>query len=260
MEALVFGLVVGISLGLTGGGGSIFAVPLLVYGLGLSLRTSVALSLAVVGLTALYGALLQARHGTVRWLAGAILGLGGIFSAPLGAWLGHLLPERMGLVLFSLIMVIVGWRMLAGGASEVPVPWISCRRESGHPPQFHISCGFKLLIAGALTGILAGIFGVGGGFLLVPALLIVAGLDMPEALGSSLVGVFLISVSGFAANSSFVHAENLLVGAWFLGGATLGMTAGTAVKRFLPAQRLRQVFAISVFLVAAYVAGRALLG
>ncbi len=260
MEALLFGLVVGISLGLTGGGGSIFAVPLLVYGLGLNLRTAVALSLAVVGLTALYGAILQARHGTVRWLAGAILGLGGVLSAPLGAWVGHMLPERMGLVLFSLIMVVVGWRMLAGGAGEIFVPWISCRRAPGKSSQFHLSCGFKLLVAGALTGILAGIFGVGGGFLLVPALLIVARLDMAEALGSSLVGIFLISTSGFAANASFVHAGDLLIGAWFLAGAALGMTAGAAVKRFLPPQRLRQVFAISVFLVAAYVAGRALLG
>ena len=101
-------VIVGLSLGLTGGGGSIFAVPLLVYGLGLDFRSSVALSLAVVGLTSAYGAALQARQGHVLWGAGAVLGLGGVLAAPLGAWIGAQMPQRLSLLLFAALMVFIG--------------------------------------------------------------------------------------------------------------------------------------------------------
>ena len=110
--ALVYGVIVGLSLGLTGGGGSIFAVPLLLYGLGLDFRRAVAVSLAVVGLTALYGAVLQARRGHVLWGAGAVLGLGGVMAAPLGGWIGARLPAQLSLLLFAALMIFIGERML----------------------------------------------------------------------------------------------------------------------------------------------------
>lgn len=114
METLlpvILGSIVGISLGLTGGGGSIFAVPLLVYALGLELRRAVALSLAIVGLTALFGALIQGRHGRVLWKAGGTLGAGGIVAAPLGARVGEWLPEPIALYLFAALMGVVGLLM-----------------------------------------------------------------------------------------------------------------------------------------------------
>jgi uncharacterized protein len=263
ISALLFGAIVGVSLGLTGGGGSIFAVPLMLYGLGLDLRRAVALSLAVVGLTALYGAILQARSGRLLWGAGAMIGVGGILGAPLGAWAGARLPETLMLLLFAALMVVIGWRMLARReqGAEVPLSWMTCRREPGaDAPRFHLPCATKLVTAGALTGLLSGIFGVGGGFLVVPALLIVTGIRLERALATSLIGIFLISVSAFAANARHLSAGDLPVAAWFLGGAGAGMTGGIWLKQFLSEVRLRQFFAGIVFLVAGYIVFRALAG
>lgn len=258
--SIIYGSVVGLSLGLTGGGGSIFAVPLLVYGLHVGLRRAVAISLAVVGLTALYGAALQARGGRVLWGAGVALGCGGIAAAPLGAWFGARLPEKAGLIAFAALMVFIGIRMLRNGnqAAEVPMSWITCRREPEGKPRFHWRCALKLVAAGALTGILSGIFGVGGGFLVVPALLVVAGLDIDQALATSLVGIFLIAASGFAANSAELVSSDIPLALWFLGGAGVGMTLGAAAKTKISGARLRQFFAVSVLCVAGYVALRSL--
>ncbi len=257
IAALIYGAVVGLSLGLTGGGGSIFAVPLLVYGLGLGMRSAVALSLLVVGLTAIYGAALQCRGGTVRWRAGLVLGLGGLMTAPLGSWLGRLLPEALALLLFALLMLLVGWRMWSQPTQATEVPLapsrLACRvPTAGTVDRFQPACAAKLLFAGAVTGVLAGMFGVGGGFLVVPALLIVARLPIVQALATSLVGIGLISIVGFAANAGQLAANDRLVGMWFLIGAGAGMTIGIAVKRFLPGRYLSRGFALMVIAVAGW--------
>lgn len=261
MLPLVYGAVVGLSLGLTGGGGSIFAVPLLIYGLGLDFRQAVAVSLAVVGLTALYGAALQARRGHVLWGAGAVLGLGGVAAAPLGALIGSRLPAQLSLALFAGLMVFIGARMLrrAGDPSDVPLSWISCERRADGRPKFSPLCAGKLLSAGAVTGILSGVFGVGGGFLVVPALLVVTCVSIERALATSLVGIFLISASGFAANSGNLTAEVTPLALTFLAGSALGMTVGTWAKKFVAAAVLSKIFGVSVIATAIYVLFRSLL-
>lgn len=255
---LLYGCVVGLSLGLTGGGGSIFAVPLLVYGLGLGLRHAVAVSLAIVGLTALYGAIIQARRGLVLWGAGVMLGLGGIMAAPLGAWIGARMPDRLSLLLFAGLMVLIGVRMLRkkGDNSDVPISWMSCQRNADGKPHFSFPCAGKLLVAGGLTGVLSGIFGVGGGFIVVPALLIVTGVGIESALATSLVGIFLIAASGFAANLGHLTSSDTPLALWFLGGSVLGMTLGATIKTFLPARALQVLFGVSVLGTATYVVFR----
>jgi len=245
---LLFGLVVGLSLGLTGGGGSIFAVPLLVYGLGLEFRRAVAVSLLVVGLTALYGAVLQARRGHVLWGAGAVLGLGGILAAPFGARIGSLLSTQVSLLLFAALMAFIGLRMLLRreSAGDVPLSWIRCERRSDGRPRFSLRCAGKLFAAGALTGILSGIFGVGGGFLVVPALLVVTCVSIERALATSLVGIFLIAVSGFAANAVNLSPGDAGLAGFFLLGSAAGMTGGAWLKQFLPAAGLQRIFGLSV--------------
>jgi uncharacterized membrane protein YfcA len=252
---LIYGGIVGLSLGLTGGGGSIFAVPLLVYGLGLDFRAAVALSLAVVGLTSAYGAALQARRGHVLWRAGAVLGAGGILAAPLGAWIGAQMPQRMSLVLFAALMVFIGVRMLRarGEPAEAPRSWMRCQRRADGHPHFSVACAGKLLAAGALSGILSGIFGVGGGFLLVPALILVACLDIERALSTSLVGISLIAASGFAANAGHLDRGDGILALWFLGGSVAGMTLGAWVKTFVPARGLNMLFGLGVLGAAAFV-------
>jgi uncharacterized protein len=252
---LLYGGIVGLSLGLTGGGGSIFAVPLLVYGLEAGMRRAVALSLAVVGLTSLYGALLQARSGLVVWGAGLVLGVGGIIGAPFGARLGALLPEQLALLLFAGLMLLIGWRILqpTEGALEVPLPWVSCARSAEGKPHFNLACAAKLLAFGALTGVLSGIFGVGGGFLVVPALMVVTGIGIEQALATSLVGIFLIAGSGFAANANQLAAGDAELGLLFLLGSGAGMTLGAALKTSIPAVWLKRIFGLTVLGVAAYV-------
>jgi hypothetical protein len=260
MLPLLYGAIVGLSLGLTGGGGSIFAVPLLIYGLGLDFRQAVAVSLAVVGLTALYGAALQARRGHVLWGAGAVLGLGGIVAAPFGALIGSHLPAQLSLALFAGLMLFIGVRMLRrpGAAGDVPISWISCERRPDGRPKFSPLCAGKLVSAGALTGILSGIFGVGGGFLVVPALLLVTCVSIERALATSLVGIFLISASGFAANAGNLTPAVAPLAFTFLGGSAVGMTAGAWLKKFVPATFLSKLFGFSVIGTAIYVLLRSL--
>lgn len=256
IEAVLSGVLVGLSLGLTGGGGSILAVPLLLGVLGLALRDAVTVSLSVVGLTALYGALLQRR--LVLWGPGLVLGAGGVAGAPLGAWLGSDLPEGPTLALFSVLMVFIAYRMWRGGQGEdVPLsPW-SCPRDAGGQLSFRWSCAGKLAAAGVLTGVLSGIFGVGGGFLVVPALLVVTAMPVPAALATSLVAIFLISAAAFVSNVAVLPSFPAITAAWFLLGGALGMTAGSAWKSRVPPVALRKVFAVALVLVAAWVGIRA---
>ncbi len=241
MLALLLGSLVGLSLGLTGGGGSIFAVPLLVYGLHLGFREAVALSLAIVGSTALYGATIQARRKVVLWGAGGVLGLGGILTAPLGAALGHYLPDRLSLMLFAGLMIVVGAQMLRG-RNEMVIAAIACQRTSQGELHFSWQCAAKLFVTGMVTGVLSGVFGVGGGFLLVPALLLVTGISIDSAMATSLVAIALISASGFAANLKHLNPQSITIASLFFVGSMLGMTGGASVKRHLPAQTLRRLF------------------
>jgi uncharacterized membrane protein YfcA len=254
--ALLYGALVGLSLGLTGGGGSIFAVPLLVYGLDLPFRAAVTVSLMVVGATSLYGATLQARRNNVVWGAGAVLGLGGIISSPLGSTIGGRLSEELSLLLFSLLMVFIGTRMVkkqATTSTDVPVSWVSCAHTPGAAHQFSLLCAAKLISAGAVTGILAGIFGVGGGFLLLPALLIVARLPIHQASGTSLVSIVLICAAALAANLESSISLWSVTNGVFLLGALIGMTTGSYAKELLPAETLRRTFAGLVLATALWI-------
>lgn len=249
MLALLLGSLVGLSLGLTGGGGSIFAVPLLVYGLSLDFREAVTLSLAIVGSTALYGASIQARRKVVLWGAGAVLGLGGILTAPLGATLGQRVSERLSLMLFAGLMLMVGVQMIAGRRDMV-IAAIACQRTPQGELRFSWRCGAKLLTTGMIAGVLSGIFGVGGGFLLVPALLMVTGISIDSAMTTSLVSIALISASGFVANLANLNPERFVVGGVFLLGSIVGMTLGASVKRHLPSNTLRTIFGTVIIVTA----------
>jgi uncharacterized membrane protein YfcA len=190
MITMLYGGIVGIALGLTGGGGSIFAVPLLLYAIGLPLREAVTVSLGVVGLTALYGAGFQ--RSLVSWLPGIIFGIGGILGAPAGAWIGVRLPQFWTLMLFAGLMVFIGVRMWSDRKTKPgEVSRFTCRRDTDGVLRLHWPCSAKLLFAGGTTGVLSGTFGVGGGFLVVPALLLVTAMPIERALATSLVCIAL---------------------------------------------------------------------
>ncbi|MFP4510531.1 MAG: sulfite exporter TauE/SafE family protein [Spirochaetaceae bacterium] len=254
--AVAFGLLVGLSLGLTGGGGSILAVPLLIYGLGMELRAAVAISLAVVGLTSLFGAVIQAKSGNVLWKAGVILGLGGIIAAPFGAQLGTRIPENISLVLFAALMIFVGARMARreNSASEVPAGSFSCPLDEQGRPAGGITCALKLGAAGLMTGVLSGFFGVGGGFLLAPALIFVAGVSIDRALATSLVAIALTAVSGFIANFAAAYGSPIALTVVFAVGSWAGMVGGAWLKQYLSPLVLRRIFAVVAVAAGLFVA------
>jgi uncharacterized membrane protein YfcA len=249
LPSLCYGLVVGVSLGLTGGGGSIFAVPLLIYGLGIPVRSSIGLSLAVVGATAGFGAMLRLKAREVDVRSGIVFALGGMGFAPVGTWVGHSIPSSVILSCFAILMTFVGWRMWMGKADAAGEVGPCVIRGNGKPGP---GCYTRLAGAGAAAGLLSGLFGVGGGFIIVPALLYVTGTTIHRAVATSLLVIFLISLSGVAANLVSGQVFPMPVSVLFLAGGLLGMVAGGAVRSKLSGPALRKVFAIAMWLVGAY--------
>jgi len=251
--AVLFGSLVGISLGLTGGGGSTFAVPLLIYGLGFTFQRATALSLAVVGVTALYGAVLHRREGHVRWFEGIVLGLGGIAGVPLGRFIAQQISERTSLILFASLMVYIALRMLFPNRGPGSPRWLQCRARGGDAERLPLSCVARLGGAGFLTGILSGLFGVGGGFLLMPALLIVAQASIREAMATSLVSIVIIAFAGVSGSVQLLTSIGVLIPGLFLLGSVCGMTAGVVIKKSCAPRTLQIIFGVSVLLTAVFV-------
>ncbi len=251
LAPLLFGLLIGVSLGLTGGGGSIFAVPLLIYGLGQPVSTAAGLSLAAVGLTAGFGATL--RRSDLEWRSGLVFAGAGMALAPAGAALARHLAPALVLTAFALLMLVVGWRMWAGRSGDALATGPCVARGDG---KLHPGCYARLIGAGASAGVLSGLFGVGGGFIIVPALVFVTGMAIHRAVATSLLVIFLIAISGVTAH--LLHGAHFppLLSALFVAGSFAGMLAGSGLRTRLSASRLRQVFAAGMWLVAAYMLWR----
>jgi uncharacterized protein len=246
IAALLLGLVIGGLLGLFGGGGSILAVPALLYGVGMPLSAAVPTSLVVVGLSSVTAVLPRIRTGQLQWRLAAIFGLAGAAAAFGGAAVNRLLEPWVVMAGFSGLMVAAGIRMLVRGRPTgndcvLPGGGIDWR-----------SCIPKAVGAGVVVGFLTGLFGVGGGFLIIPALVLFLGLPMTTAIGTSLVIIVVNSVAGFLAYLGEVDLDYGLAAA-FAGTAIVGsLVAGRFATR-LPADRLRRWFAYLVLLVAVVV-------
>lgn len=266
--AALFGIVVGVSLGLTGGGGSIVAVPLLVYGLSVAPRQAVGVSLAAVGATALAGAVHRLWRREVEVRTGLLFAAAGMLGAPVGTAVGRRVPEALLLLLFAALMLWVAarmWRKASRRPEEAsvvraPVQRSSrveagpaCRRDPAGSLRMTSRCGVVLASAGVGTGVLSGLFGVGGGFVVVPALVLVSGMDIHRAVATSLLVIALVSASGLA--SLLVAGEPLsgpLVLA-FAGGGVGGLALGTVLGRTLSPVALQKGFAVVIVVVAAFV-------
>jgi uncharacterized membrane protein YfcA len=272
--SLLFGGVVGLSLGLTGGGGSIFAVPLLVYGLAVPPREAIGISLAAVGSTALLGCLRRLVRGEVEARTGLLFAVAGMIGAPVGSWLGGWVPEALLLTLFSGLMVLVAARMWLQAARRPEEARIvraaldplaaeergpACRRDPSGRLHLTSRCFAVLVVAGWVAGVLSGLFGVGGGFVIVPALVLVTGMGIHRAVATSLLVIALVSASGVA---SFVAAGRPLpldlTGLFVLGGVG-GMELGTLLGRRLGGPGLQKLFAAAMVAVAAFIVLRTLI-
>jgi len=218
---ILFGILVGGALGLTGGGGSIFAVPLLVHGLHLPIHQAVGVSLAAVGLTACAGAVIGVRRKIVELRSGVIFAAGGIIAAPIGVWVGRQLPGAFLLMSFGVLMVVIAvatWHRAAKRPKEAQMlrADIVFGSEENFGPTCRVNpegvltltapCAGVLITAGLLTGLFAGLFGVGGGFVIVPALMFVTNLSIHRAVATSLFVIALVSASGFISLMVFAVA------------------------------------------------------
>ncbi|AII11242.1 sulfite exporter TauE/SafE family protein [Rhodococcus opacus] len=244
--ALALGVVIGILLGLLGGGGSILAVPGLVYGLGIPLDQAVPMSLLVVGVASLFGAIPKIRAHQVQWRVAAVFAATGFLAAFAGSAVNRLLPPAITLAGFAMVMIASGVRMLSstdgvGTACRANGSTIDWRR-----------CTSRSIPAGLGVGFLTGLFGVGGGFLILPALVLLLGVRMPVAVGTSLVIVTANAGSGLLAYLGNLSLDWGLV-APFTAAAIGGSLLASRVGKRIDTTRLQKWFASLIFAVAAFV-------
>jgi len=241
---VLLGLVIGVLLGLMGGGGSILAVPALVYGASMPLAAAIPSSLIVVGISSVVSVLPRLKQ--VQWrLAGVFAGTGAA-AAVAGAAVNRLINPTLLLLGFAGLMVVAGVQLLrergeVGGACALPTGGINWR-----------SCLPKAISAGLGVGFLTGLFGVGGGFVIIPALVVLLGLPMATAVATSLVVISINSAAGFVAHLGPVAIDYRITATFTVAAIVGSLFAGRAAAR-LPADRLRRWFAYLVLAVALYV-------
>lgn len=240
------GALVGFTLGLVGGGGSILAVPLMVYLVGVSsAHVAIGTSAIAVAANAAAGLVGHARSGTVKWRCGGMYAAAGILGALLGSTLGKALDGEKLLALFALLMIAVGVVMLRKRAGE-DRPDVQCNRTNAP----------KVLGFGLGTGVFSGFFGIGGGFLIVPGLIASTGMPMINAVATSLV-----AVAAFGLTTALNYAVSGLIdwtlAAVFVGGGVIGSLVGTlAARRLADSGQLARLFAILIFAVGGYMLWR----
>lgn len=263
--AIIFGSIVGFALGLTGGGGGVFAVPLLVYGLAIAPREAVGISLASVGGTALFGAVPRLVRGEVELRTGLLFAVAGMVGAPFGAYLSKLVPEQVLLVLFAFLMLVVAFRMWSKAKIPTVVNGVcvtenargrdrrACQRDEDGKLRLTSKCVRLLVVVGLMTGVLSGMFGVGGGFVIVPALVLFSGMAIHQAVGTSLFVIVLVSISGVASHLAAGNPLSLEVAMQFMIGGFAGMWLGGLVASRLKGPTLQKTFSVAVVLVAMFV-------
>lgn len=236
------GALVGLVLGTVGGGGSILAVPLLVYLVGVDQpHIAIGTSAFAVAANAAWGLIGHARAKAVNWRCGFIYAGAGIFGAMIGSTVGKLMDGQKLLFLFALVMVLIGVLMLRR-RQNLGIPGALCTRENVH----------KVIAFGFATGLFSGFFGIGGGFLIVPGLIAATGMPIIGAVGTSLVAVTAFGMTA-AANYALDGYVDFKLATIFILGGLVGSAAGVRLARHLSAKgRLTTVFAYLVLVVAAF--------
>ncbi len=254
------GLLVGFSLGALGSGGSILAVPFLVYAAGQSPQEATAASLLLVGTAAVSGLPKHWRAGRVRTLTGIVFGLAGIGGSLAGTAVNRRIDPNMLLLAFSGLILVAAWRMVTACPTCTRVGEARELATGEHAVHRDLDAGRVLLLlaAGTAVGFLTGLFGVGGGFVIVPMLTLLLGFAMPEAIGTSLLVVAINSVVALLARLGSAHLDWLLAGA-FTATAVIGAQIGGHVADRLDPERTLRLFAAALVLLALYTGGRALL-
>jgi uncharacterized membrane protein YfcA len=244
---IALSLLVGILLGLLGGGGSILTVPILVYLAGLSAKNAIITSLIVVCLTSTIAVINHARHGQVCWTVGLTFGMTGMVGAFLGGRLATYVPDSLLLVLFAVIMLAASVSMLRNKKTPAPQPSRSCLQKPC-PQRLPF---IALMLDGFLVGSMTGLIGVGGGFLMVPALNNLAGLPIHAAIGTSLFIIIIQSSAALAGHANHMTIDILLTGL-FSAFAIIGSFVGSSLSGKIPGRHLRRGFGLFVFILGCF--------
>lgn len=238
---------IGVSLGLLGSGGSILTVPVLVYLVGQDEKVAIAGSLFVVGLIALAGGLQYIRQQLIDWQKVFVFGLPGMAGTYLGAVIAAYVPGIVQLALFAVVMLLASVMMLRP---------IDLAAAAGRPARAY----WKIAVDGLGVGVLTGLVGVGGGFLIVPALVLLGGMGMHRAVATSLIIIALKSFSGFYKYLDVLDAQNLALDWPVLGIVTAlgiaGSVVGGKIANRLPQDTLKRWFAIFLILMGLYILAR----
>lgn len=249
--ALIGALCVGLCLGILGSGGSILTVPVLVYLLHQPPKIAIAGSLAIVGAISLVGAARYAQQRLISWRLLLLFGVPGVFATYGGAWVSKFVPGGVQLVVFAVIMGLAAWGMLKPKTSPVD-------EASAEKPLIW------LIAAGVGVGIVTGFVGVGGGFLLVPALVFLGGLNMHRAVATSLAVIVINSAGGFYKHEVMLSAAGQaldwrVIGLFILVGGIASLIGNYAARR-IPQRRLRQVFGVFLIVMCGFILWRTLPG
>jgi len=251
---ITVGLIVGLILGLTGAGGSVFSVPLIVLLLAMPIEQAIGLSLGAVALTTIFGTVLRVRSGLIRWPIVVVFASLGAISSPVGLWLNRLLHPALILIGFSILVIIISIRLWKQSnarpeSSSIvrgnlhPATVTANESHSGALPHIY---KIKVALSALTTGLLSGLFGVGGGFIIVPVLIQVLAVPVHQAVASSLAIIAAISSSAFI---SFLMSNNSVDGVLLLKialGGLMGMSSGIVLSKFLAGPLLQKIFAIAM--------------
>lgn len=237
---LCYGAAIGAALGITGTGGSILTVPALVYLVGEDVHTAIGTSLAIVGGIAIEGAVQQRKN--VQWKSGILLGLCGLAGSVPGSLLSPYFSSATLLLIFSGIMIVASISMMRSRSTDVP-------RETNAPL-------WVVFLAGLGIGFLTGFIGVGGGFLIVPAMVFAFGCSMQAAIATSLLVIAFNSFFGLATRFATVSIDWTVVGAFVVGGLATNILASKLVHG-LDQRRLKRIFAVFILIVGIFTAASA---
>lgn len=255
--ASLLGAAIGLVMGLTGAGGGILAVPALVIGLGFNMTAATPIALMAVGISAMVGSVDGLLKRIVRYKAATLMAVLGAVIAPLGITLAHVIPDTLLMTLFGAIMLLVAWRMArqaSGAAKAATQPGDSTRRNCMLDPatgrfRWTRCCTATLAGIGAIAGLLAGMLGVGGGFIIVPSLRRYTNIEMHSIVATSLMVIALISIStvlGILLQGARIPAMGWI----FVAAAIAGMILGRAIVPYIASRLLQIGFALIATLVA----------